>query len=70
MFVILTMDTDGMRNRVKERHHGDDSAVELMAPINKMCDPIGLYEENVVSLSVTFEMTKEDVVNKILELVK
>ena len=63
------MDMEDVRKRVKERHHGDDSAVDIMAPIHNICDPIGPDEENVVGVTVTPEMTKEDVVNKILELV-
>jgi len=69
LFVILSMDMDDVRKRVKERHHGDDSAVELMAPIHNICDPIGPDEENVVGVTVTPNMSREDVVNKILKLV-
>ena len=30
VFVILSMDKEEIRKRVKDRHHGDDKAVELM----------------------------------------
>ena len=30
VFVILNMDKEDIRKRVKDRHHGDDKAVELM----------------------------------------
>eukprot|EP00091_Calanus_sinicus_P022987 TRINITY_DN7576_c0_g1_i3.p1 TRINITY_DN7576_c0_g1~~TRINITY_DN7576_c0_g1_i3.p1 ORF type:complete len:118 (+),score=36.63 TRINITY_DN7576_c0_g1_i3:244-597(+) len=69
VFVILSMDKEEIRKRVKDRHHGDEHAVEMMEPINKLCDPIGDDEENAVSVTVTSEMSKEDVLNKILELV-
>jgi len=69
LFVILSMNMEDVRKRVKERHHGDDSAVELMAPIHNLCEPIEPDEENVVGVTITPEMSKEDVVNKILKLV-
>merc|ERR1719309_127103 len=69
LFVILSMNMDDVRKRVKERHHGDDSAVELMAPIHNLCEPIEPDEDNVVGVTITPEMSKEEVVNKILKLV-
>ena len=69
LFVILSMDMDDMKKRVKERHHGEDAANDIMAPINEICDPIGPDEQNVVGITVTSDMTREDVVNKILESV-
>jgi len=70
VFVILSMDMDDVRKRVKERHHGEEAAAEMMAPINKICDPIGADEENVVGITVSSEMTREDVIKKILESVE
>ena len=60
---------DDVKKRVKERHHGEDTANDIMAPINEICDPIGPDEQNVVSITVTSDMTRDDVVNKILESV-
>ena len=37
---------------------------------NKLCEPIGEEEERALSVVVTADMTKDDVVNKILDLVK
>jgi len=69
VFVVLSMDAEENRKRVKARHHGEEQAVEMMEPVNKLCDPIGEDEENAVSVTVTTEMSKDDVLNKILELV-
>jgi len=69
VFVILNMDMEEVKKRVKTRHHGEDQANEMMEPINKLCDPIGEDEENAVSVTVTTAMSEEDVHNKILELV-
>jgi len=69
VFVILNMDAEEIKKRVKARHHGEEQAVGMFEPVNKLCDPIGDDEENAVSVPVTNEMSKEDVLNKILELV-
>ena len=41
----------------------------MIQPINKLCDPIGENEDNAVSVTVTTDMTRDDVLNKIRELV-
>jgi len=69
VFVVLSMDAEENRKRVKARHHGEEQVVEMIEHVNKQCDPIGDDEENAVSVMVTTEMSKDDVVNKILELV-
>merc|ERR1711892_69794 len=70
IFVILSMDKEEVRKRVTARHHGEEQAAEMMEPVNKLCEPIGDDEENAVSISVTTDMTKEDVLQKILDSVK
>merc|ERR1712106_770606 len=70
IFVILSMDKEEVRKRVTARHHGEEQAAEMMEPVNKLCEPIGDDEENAVSVAVTTDMTKEDVLQKILDSVK
>jgi len=70
IFVILSMDKEEVRKRVLARHHGDEQTQEMMEPINKLCEPVGDDEENAVSVTVTMDMTREDVINKILDLIK
>merc|ERR1711892_251463 len=66
IFVILSMDEAEVRKRVTARHHGEEQASEMMEPINKLCEPIGNDEENAVGIRVTTDMTKEDVLQKIV----
>ena len=40
----------------------------VFKPFSKLCDPIGDDEENAVS--VTTDMSREDVLEKILEMIK
>ena len=42
----------------------------MVKPLSKLCDPIGDDEENAVSVTVTTDMSREDVLEKILEMVK
>ena len=39
----------------------------FVQPINKICEPVGEDEENAVTVTVTSNMTKEDVLAKIVE---
>ena len=61
------MDMEDVKKRVKARHHGQDAATDLMAPMNELCDPVGEDEKNAVSVTVTSSMSRDDVVKKILE---
>ena len=69
-----------------DRHQGDQQPAELMEvcqgkylfnqkkislqSVNDLCEPVGEDEENALSVTVTADMTREDVVAKILDLVK
>jgi len=68
-FVILTMDMDDVRKRVEKRHEGDDSVNTLIAPIYKIFEPVGENEKNAVNITITSEMTPDDVLEKIINLV-
>ena len=42
----------------------------VFKPFSKLCDPIGDDEENAVSVTITTDMSREDVLEKILEMIK
>merc|ERR1712013_459441 len=67
LFVILSMDKEDQRKRVTDRHQGSDQAADLVPYFNKLCEPIG-EEERALSVVVTADMNRDDVVNKILDL--
>lgn len=69
VFVVLNMEEKEAKKRVLARHSGDERALKMMMEVNKICDPVAEDEENAVSVAVTDDMTREDVVNKILEMV-
>jgi len=64
------MDMEEVKKRVLARHHGNEAMVQMFEPINKICDPVGEDEENAVTVTVTSDMTKEDVLAKIVQSVK
>jgi len=70
IFVVLTMDMDEIKTRVTTRHHGDESVFKMFEPVIKLCEPVGEDEKKAVTVRVTSEMSREDVLAKILEMVK
>merc|ERR1712142_1102284 len=70
MFVVLSMDKEELRKRLTARHQGDQQAAELMESVNILCEPVGEDEENALNVTVTADMTREEIVDKILDLVK
>jgi len=69
VFVVLSMDAEDMKKRVRERHHGDESAVEMMAPFHRIFEPVDKDEKKVLDILVNSNMTREDLVQKVLESV-
>ena len=48
----------------------DKYLLNIIKPISKLCEPIGDDEEQAVSVTVTTDMTREEVIDKIVDLVK
>ena len=72
VFIVLNMSTECQLNRVKKRH-GDslgDSMIDMLANYSKFCEPAGADEENAVNITITDEMTPNDVVQEIISIVK
>merc|ERR1711936_1274937 len=64
VFVFLNMDAEDVRDRVLKRHHGDEEAADMLMT-NDFSEAANEDEENTVSVTVTKDMNREDVVNKI-----
>jgi hypothetical protein len=75
------MALEDQMERVRARHGGDQSAVEMfkvrstyvvlsltMQAIHSVCEPAGEDEPATFDLKVTADMTQEDVVNKLLQM--
>jgi len=70
VFVVLDMDPEEQIERIKVRHAGDEEMVELMSHLFTLCEPAQDDEENTLAVKVTGEMSREDVVKKIMEMIK
>ena len=57
--------------RIKERH-GEESqgAIEIMMKLHKLYEKPGEDEKNTYNIDITEEMTKKDVLDKVLEILK
>ena len=57
--------------RIKERH-GEESqgAIEIMMKLHKLYEKPGDGEKNTYNVDITEKMTKKDVLNKVLEILK
>jgi len=73
IFVVLRMSSEDQKERVKQRHgDGEEAqgALEMLTKANKVFEPATEDEEKAVDVLITTEMTREDVVNKILRMVQ
>ena len=67
--VNLVMSTEDRRKRILDRHMGDEGIGDVMDVLEKFMDPTEEGEENTIKVQVAAEMKREEVVEKILELV-
>ena len=68
IFVVLNMSREDQMKRVKQRHgEGQESINDWLIKIYDLFEPLAEGEENAIGVDVTSEMTREDVVQKILE---
>jgi len=69
IFVVMHMNKEDQYERVKARHGDEDSIVEMLAKIHEVFEPAGDDEQNAIHLLVTKDMTRDDVVDKVIRLV-
>lgn len=65
--VNLVMSTEDRRKRVLDRHMGDEGIGDMMDHFEKLMDPTEEGEENTITVQVSAEMTREDVVHTVLK---
>jgi len=70
VFVVLDMEMESVKQRIKNRHNDDEEIVNKLMALNKMVEAPTDDEENVVKVKITDDMNKEEVVSKILEMVR
>ena len=70
VIIVLNLTKECQPHRVKARH-GDsmgDVFLNLMVKYAALCEPAGEDEENAYNITITEDMTRDDVIKKILEI--
>ena len=71
IFIVLNLTTDCIKKRLEERHGGtvNDTIMSMLLKIAAMCEPAGADEKNAYNVYITEDMTPDDVIEKIQEIV-
>ena len=72
-FVVLTVSKDTQQNRISRRHQNDKDeaeAVDYLTSIHKCYESVQPDEKDAYELTITPDMDPDDVVQKVLDLVK
>ena len=70
IFVVLHMTKEDQLERIKNRHGDDQAFIDMMSRLYDLYEPAAEDEPNSIHLLITKDMTREDVVEKILRMVK
>ena len=69
VFILLTMTEECQKKRLAARHGEKLEGMDFLFKLSDEFEPLGEDEENAFNITITDEMTKEDVLNKALEIV-
>ena len=69
IFVVFHMSKENQLKRLQARHGNDDPAVQRLTECYDLFEPAAEDEPNTISLVINENMSRDDVVEKILELV-
>ena len=72
IFVTLTLTKETQRKRVTERHgeEGADAIIDFLTKMYQLYEGPGEGEENTFNVDITENMTREDVKQKVLEVLR
>ena len=69
VFVTLTMTEECQKKRLLERHGEDLDSMNFLFKLFDEFEPAGEDEENAFDIAISEDMTKEDVLNKALDII-
>ena len=71
VFVVLNLTKNCIKKRLEERHGDtlDDKLMGMLINFADMCEPAGADEKNAYNVYITEDMTPDDVIEKIQEIV-
>ena len=72
IFIVLSLTKESQMKRLKERHGDilDDKFNDTFTKMQEIYEPAGDDEENAYNLIVTDDMSPDDVVQKVIEIVQ
>lgn len=70
IFIVLHMTKEDQMDRIKTRHGDEESMTALLAKMYDIYEPATEDEPNAIHVLVTKEMSRDDVADKIIKLVK
>merc|ERR1712110_153530 len=69
IFVTMTLTPENQKKRITERHgEGCDELLELFSKMYDAYEGPGNSEKNTFNINITVDMTKKDVLEKVLEI--
>ena len=70
VFIVMNMTKESQMERLSKRHAGNmpEAFMNVLIKWAEMCEPAGEDEVNAYNLDITGDMTKEEVVQKVLEI--
>ena len=69
IFIVLGMTEECMRKRLMKRHQGQVQLVDAIVEVNKLYEDVGDDEQNAYRIIVDESMSREDVIDKTLEII-
>lgn len=69
IFVVLHMSKEDQMDRVTARHGDDMHAINMLKKMYDLYEPATENEPNAINLVVTKDMSRDDVVEKIIRMV-
>ena len=70
IFVVLHMSKEDQLARIKNRHGDEQMFIDMLSNSYKVFEPATEDEPNAIAVDITKDMSRDDVVNKIIQSVK
>lgn len=70
IFVVLNMTKKEQLERIKARHGNDKQIVDALTKMHSLYEPATKDEENSIDLTIANEMSRQDVVERILKAIQ
>ena len=70
-FIVLNMTKEFQKQRLLKRHQpGDEEGLDFLLKLYELFEPAEDGEENAYNVSISKDMSPEDVIEKVIEIVK